>query len=137
LPSLRVPCETYTHLVAHLEQQAPREGCGLLVSASDGLRWEPLPNVSCDDRRFEASGDALVTRLLAVDEAGERLVAIVHSHPRGPAGPSAEDLSAWAYGDVLMGVVSLTPPPARLRAFRISAGAPAEVRVETRSPEAE
>lgn len=135
--ALYVSSEVSSHLISDLARQAPREGCGLLVSAPEGLRWEPLPNVSSDDRRFEAAGDALVARLLALDEAGERLVSIVHSHPRGPAAPSAEDLAAWTYGDVLMGVVSLDPPPAALRAFMITEGAPVEVAVEILPPASE
>ncbi len=102
----------------------PEESCGAVTPHG----YLPLDNFAEDKRRqFDCSR--------ACDElqiAGE-LLAVVHSHPDGPAGPSAHDIASQRSMDLPWGLVmsdgtvasrpffwgdSLTPPPLLGREFR-------------------
>lgn len=47
----------------------------------------------------------LVQTILSQEAVGQQLVAIFHSHPAGPAYPSAADQAQWFYPDVVMLIV--------------------------------
>ena len=67
----------------------------------------------------------------AIEEAGEELVAIFHSHTRSAAVPSATDRRTAMYPDPFYLLASLAlpdaPPASALRAWRIIRGAAFEV----------
>ena len=83
------------------EAAYPEESCGLLVGeGADLLRLtalHPSPNLAEDRRRRFEVDPALLLRLHKSLRASEqRLIGLYHSHPEGPAKPSAHDLSrAW------------------------------------------
>ena len=75
--------------------------------------------------------------VLALDDAGEVIWAIVHSHVRSPARPSPTDVSRAFYPDALSLVVSLgedgadaEPGNEEVRAWRIVDGRVHEVGLE-------
>jgi proteasome lid subunit RPN8/RPN11 len=76
--------------------------------------------------------------LLAIDEAGQVVWGIVHSHVRSPARPSPTDVAGAFYPDALHLLVSLSPeevdPVAgavSVRAWRIVDGQVFEVALDT------
>jgi proteasome lid subunit RPN8/RPN11 len=97
-----------------------------LISARDGepVRLYPVPNISpTPERLFEMDPKAQIDAMRRMRDAGEALFAIYHSHPRGPATPSAEDLAQAAYPEALYLIVSLqAPESAQLRAFWLRGG---------------
>ena len=139
--SLRLPQTAHDRIVAHALADFPRECCGLIV----GLRGElhlTGPRIELFALRNAAAGldvyevDAAdlfrVTRLL--DEDGRDIVAIYHSHPTGPARPSATDIELAFWPDAWHLICSLHEPEApSLRAFRIVDGAVTEARIELTS----
>jgi proteasome lid subunit RPN8/RPN11 len=83
------------------EAAYPEEACGLLVGeGADLLRLtalHPSPNLAQDRRRrFEVDPALLLKLHKSLRGGDQRLIGLYHSHPEGPAQPSAHDLSrAW------------------------------------------
>lgn len=77
---------------------SPVEICGLLLAEGDGLVFaRACRNVDPDPaRRFELDPAALFAALRAARAGGPRLIGHYHSHPRGPAAPSATDAAMAA-----------------------------------------
>ncbi len=130
-------------LVAHARAEAPNEACGLIAgtgaAAERGLatRWLPARNRAASPLRYEVHPDDLVRAVLALDDAGEVIWAIVHSHVRSPARPSPTDVSLAFYPDALYVLVSLSPTEAdpatgaeSVRAWRIVDGQVFEVALD-------
>ncbi len=68
----------------------------------------------------------------SMDDAGEELLAVYHSHPSSQPYPSPTDRAEWHYPDSFAVLVSLRTAEPELHAYRIaSGGAVTEVRLET------
>lgn len=109
----------------HCAQSSPdTEVCGL-VGAKDGLpaTCYPVQNIAEPPRiRFHLDPEQHIAALRRMEERGETLCAVFHSHPAAPAEPSATDLELAAYPDALYLIVSLnTKGVLELRGFRIDA----------------
>jgi len=117
-----VPASVLTALLRHLAAALPDEGCAVLVGREDQVRLVPMENAqgahhARDPQAFRRSARtafsleprAWLTVLRQADQAGERVLAIAHSHPEGPSSFSAED-RRWAAPDgqpLLPGVAPL------------------------------
>ncbi len=143
-----LPAPLHDRLVALALAAPDREVCALLGGPPDGgraTRLVPIENVAgtaahaalaaglgLDGRgpaaEYLMEPAALVRALRAFRSEGLREVAIFHSHPRGPATPSATDVRLAAYPHCVYLVCSLADParPA-LRGFRIAAGHAVEI----------
>jgi proteasome lid subunit RPN8/RPN11 len=116
----------------HCLEEKPFEACGILTGrgrqvlhgyATDNARKSPI-FYEVDSRQQEAV-------LQAMEERGEELVAIYHSHPTGDAVPSLNDIKlAVHYAEAIRLIVSLVGPT-RVRAFLIRSGLTHEVPIET------
>jgi [CysO sulfur-carrier protein]-S-L-cysteine hydrolase len=124
-------------MLAHARSELPNEACGLLAgrfTGEDGgvtLAFHPARNVEASPLRYSVHPEDLVRIVFAIDEAGQDLVGIFHSHTRSPAVPSATDRRAAQYPTafhVLAALADGTAPPERvLRAWRIHGGHAYEV----------
>jgi len=121
-------------LLLHARAQLPNEACGLLSgSLADGraMRFRPARNSEASPLRYNVHPEDLVRITFAIEDAGEDLVAIFHSHTRSAAVPSATDRRTAMYPDQFHLLASLADPNASpasaLRAWRISGGEAAEV----------
>lgn len=127
-------------IVAHARAEYPNEACGLIAgtaAATDGgapTAWHPTRNRAASPLRYDIHPDDLLRVSLAVDDAGEVIWGIVHSHVRSPARPSPTDVGLAFYPDALYLLVSLAEAEAdpatgapSLRAWRIVEGAVFEV----------
>lgn len=130
---LIVPPVLLAALWSHAEAEAPRECVGALGGHVDGERVEavalyPLANVSPDpERRYLADPVHLLRALRAMQAEGLGLVALYHSHPRGPASPSQTDTYLAAY-PVPYVIADLRTRS--LHAYRLPEGTPVAVWVE-------
>jgi proteasome lid subunit RPN8/RPN11 len=108
-----LPAAMADAIVAHVRAELPDEGCGLIAGDASftaggrPLRWIPTRNALASPYRFEIHPDDLLRHSLAIDDAGEVIWAIVHSHVASPARPSATDLREARHPAALQLIVSL------------------------------
>ena len=115
-------------LLAHAQAEAPNEACGLLVGRGSTVeRVYPMENAEHSRIAYRLNPEEQYRVFMEMEEAGQEMVAIYHSHPRSPAYPSARDVQLAFYPEVVYVIVSLTEPGRPVwRAFRIQEGEIAE-----------
>ncbi len=114
-----LPRSITDRIITHARAGAPDEVCGLLRGRGEVVKdWHPTRNVAADPRHdYEIAAEDL---LVAFDWEilGDRLIAIYHSHPAGPAYPSAVDAWRATYPDSAYLICSLQEVSRpQLRAF--------------------
>ena len=131
---LTLPPSVAAELMAHARGELPNEACGLVSGSLAEARatdFHPARNVEASPLRYNVHPEDLVRITFAIEDAGEDLVAIFHSHTRSAAVPSATDRRTAMYPDAFYLLASLADPdapPARaLRAWRIHGGHTFEV----------
>lgn len=97
-------------LLGEIEQHArralPNEACGLLVGRMDGgsafvASIHPSENMAAGCGAFEIDPALHISLQRNLRGDSEAIIGVYHSHPEGPAEPSARDISAAraaAYG---------------------------------------
>ena len=108
-------------IVRHAEASLPQEACGLIAgSGGSAMRFIPMTNRLASATSFEMEPSELIVTLRSLRESAESLVAIFHSHPRGPAEPSPRDIERAYYPETAHIIVSLASPENPVvRGFRI------------------
>ena len=131
---LSLPAALAKQLMEHARQELPNEACALLSgSLAEGRAtvFHPARNVEASPLRYNVHPEDLVRIVFAIEQAGNDIVAIFHSHTRSAAVPSGTDRRAAMYPDAFYLLASLADadaPPARaLRAWRIHGGDAVEV----------
>ncbi len=129
---MRIAHPLLDQVVAHARRDAPLECCGL-VAARDGAATEvhEMVNVEASRMRFEMDGKALMRLVFAIEDRGEELAAIYHSHTRSAPYPSQTDIGfseGWPGVEWL--IVGTQDDEAEVRSFRIDGGVVREVAVE-------
>jgi proteasome lid subunit RPN8/RPN11 len=118
---MQIPKPVYDEMVAHAIAEAPNECCGML-GGGDGAAatFYPARNRFESPMRFEIDSRDQFRINNAIEDAGEELVAIYHSHPKTEGRPSQTDvnLAAWWPG-VTWVIASLAGSEPVLRAFSI------------------
>ncbi len=118
-------------IVDHARRDAPDECCGL-VSVREGIATSvhPQENLAHSPLRFEVDGLALHHALSAIEDAGEELGAIYHSHTRSAPYPSQTDVNFAAHWPgVEWLIVGVAGGETSVRSFTIDDGVIAEVDV--------
>lgn len=124
---LNVPWEIIVRLEQHALGTAPGECVGFLFGRDTNVfRHVPLTNVAETPKtHFFAEPMEMLRALTAADKVGETLLAVYHSHPKGPAQLSEDDVQ-----HVQPGLVQLLLTPEGVFAFVVVNGAVEEVRLE-------
>lgn len=94
-------------LLMEARSSHPCEACGLLFGA-DGIitAQRPAANVHpTPETHFEIDPQALIDAHRAMRDGGPRLVGYYHSHPTGPAEPSATDRALAASDGMIWAIV--------------------------------
>lgn len=130
---LRLPSTVADELLAFARGEVPNEACGLLagdLSAGRAEAFHPARNLKASPYVYEVHPDDLVRIVFGIEDAGQDLVAIFHSHTHTPAVPSPTDLRSAQY-PVFYLLASLSDPEATpaeaLRVWLIEDGASREV----------
>jgi proteasome lid subunit RPN8/RPN11 len=128
LAPVRIPRKIYDQLLQHARDDAPNECCGL-IGSRDG---EPATayrarNAEASPLRYNLDPQDQFRIMTEMEEKGEELSAIYHSHTASPAYPSQTDINLAAYPDAIYLIVSLADGEEPLRGFRIEDGEVAEV----------
>jgi proteasome lid subunit RPN8/RPN11 len=131
---LTIPAAIGLALLDHARAELPNEACGLLSgnrTAGRATAFHPARNEEASPLRYTVHRDDLVRIVFGIEDAGEDLVAIFHSHTHSPAVPSATDHRTALYPDAFYVLATLADPDASpdaaLRAWRIQDGASREV----------
>lgn len=133
---LAIPARAADAMVAHARAALPNEACGLLAGDAASGRvttFHAARNEHVSPLRYSVHPDDLVRIVLGIEDAGEDLVGIFHSHVASPAVPSASDIREARYPDAVHVLASLAyssrdaDDAAVLRAWRIGLGEPSEV----------
>jgi [CysO sulfur-carrier protein]-S-L-cysteine hydrolase len=128
---VRIPRAIYEELLEHAREDAPNECCGL-IGGEDGAAKTVYRarNAEASPLRYNLDPQDQFRIMSEMDERGEELAAIYHSHIASPAYPSQTDINLAAYPDALYLIVSLAEGEKELRAFRIVDGEVSEVDLE-------
>jgi proteasome lid subunit RPN8/RPN11 len=131
---LTLPATLADALLAHARAELPNEACGLLggdLAAGRAVTFHPARNEEASPLRYNVHPEDLVRIVFAIEDAGQDLVAIFHSHTHSPAVPSATDRRTAQYPDPFYLLATLADPDAMpasaLRAWRILGGQSFEV----------
>lgn len=125
---MRIPKRIYEELVAHAREEAPNECCGL-IGGDDGeaKTLYRAVNAEASPLRYNLDPNDQFRIMREIEERGEELSAIYHSHTHSEAYPSETDIGLATYPDTVYLIVSLTEEPETLRGFRIVDGEVDEV----------
>ncbi|MEO5985434.1 MAG: M67 family metallopeptidase [Candidatus Limnocylindria bacterium] len=131
---LVIPRPLAEKMMAHALRELPNEACGLLggsLVTSRATSFHPARNAEASPLRYNVHPDDLVRIVFDVEDAGEDLVAIFHSHTASPAVPSATDRRTAQYPDAFYVLATLADreadPAVALRAWQIRDGVSSEV----------
>lgn len=82
----------------HVASESPLEACGLLAG-KNGIVEDVLAvkNAAASQTRFRMEPRAQLRAFDQIEAAGQDILAIFHSHPKGPSTPSPTDLKEAAY----------------------------------------
>ena len=120
-------------IVSHARADAPNECCGV-VATRDGVvvGVYAAQNVAASPLRFEIDSLELLRLVTGIEDRGEELGAIYHSHTRSAAHPSQTDVNfAAGWPGVEWIIVGLAvDEAAEFRSFRIDGGVVTEVGID-------
>lgn len=126
---LIIPSDLAEAMLVHAQTELPNEACGILsgsLGAGRVVAFHPARNAEASPLRYNVDPDDLVRITFAIEDAGQDLVAIFHSHTRSRAVPSATDRRAAMYPDAFYVLATLADPDAAagdaLRVWRIRDG---------------
>jgi len=109
---MRIAQRLIDEMVAHAREDLPNECCGM-VGGADGEASVVIPvvNSAASPLRFEMDPQGQYNALKAIEDGGEEMLAIYHSHTKSPAYPSQTDVNqAVNWPDAVYLIVSLQDP---------------------------
>ena len=109
-------------MLAHAQEEAPRECCGLLIGAGESvLRSARAKNLDASETRYSIDPEDHFTAIRSARADHLEVIGAYHSHPKGAPVPSATDIGEANSGsDFLYVIVSLVDED--VRAYRIDQG---------------
>ncbi|HEU4980990.1 MAG TPA: M67 family metallopeptidase [Solirubrobacterales bacterium] len=125
---MRIPDQIYEELLDHARAEVPNECCGLIGGRDGETRTVyRARNAEASPLRYNLDPRDQFRIMSEMEERGEDLSAIYHSHTASPAYPSQTDINLAAYPDALYLIVSLAEGEEPLRGFTITDGEVTEV----------
>jgi len=106
---MRIAQSLIDEMVAHAREDLPNECCGM-VGGSDGRATSVVrvTNAAASPLRFEMDPQGQYDALKEIEDAGDELLAIYHSHTKSAAHPSQTDVNqAVNWPDAIYVIVSL------------------------------
>jgi proteasome lid subunit RPN8/RPN11 len=132
---MRIRRELVDEIVAHAREDAPNECCGL-VAGRDGTATavHRARNAFESPFRYEIHPQDQFRITMQIEEAGEEIAAIYHSHTRSEAYPSQTDVNlARNWPDQVYLICSVADEEPVVRAFEIRDGKVSETNLEVES----
>ena len=102
MSNLLISQSLYKQMLEHVQSTVPEEACGL-VAGTDNLATKiySVSNELHSPTRFRMEPGEQIRIFLEMEQQGLDLLAIYHSHPKGPGHPSATDRAEFAYPGVI------------------------------------
>ncbi len=105
--SIKLSQSQISEMIAHARAGLPNEVCGLLAGLNGRVtEVYPVENVDLSPVRYTMNPTKQVHTMVAIEEAGWDFLSIYHSHPNGPATPSATDIARAYYPEVVYIILS-------------------------------
>ncbi len=99
---LRIRSEHWEQMLEHVRRVDPEEACGLVAVHNGRTRLVyPVENVLHSPVRFRMEPQQQVDAILEMEEQGDELMVIFHSHPKGPPVPSPTDVAGATFPDAV------------------------------------
>jgi [CysO sulfur-carrier protein]-S-L-cysteine hydrolase len=111
---MRIAQSLIDEMVAHAREDLPNECCGM-IGGRDGEATEVVRvvNSAASPLRYEMDPQGQYDALKSIEDAGNELVGIYHSHTKSAAYPSQTDVNqAVAWPEQAYLIVSLANPEA-------------------------
>ena len=120
---MRIRRSLLDELIEHARAEAPDECCGM-VATVDGqaVAVHRATNSAHSPLRYEMDGREQYALQTAIEDAGQELGAIYHSHTRSAPLPSQTDINLAFYPDSLYVIVGVKDEEPEVRAWRIVDG---------------
>jgi proteasome lid subunit RPN8/RPN11 len=124
---MRISAELLLVVVDHARRDHPNECCGV-IGVRDGVAVSvhPAENLAASALRFEVDGLELHRLLTQIEDRGDELGAIYHSHTRSEPYPSQTDVNfaaAWPGVEwLIVGLAAGAEAPADVRSYAIEDG---------------
>ena len=121
--TLRISRSLLDDIVAHARAEAPNECCGM-IAAVDGraVAVHRVRNSAASPLRYEMDGMEQYRVQTAIEDAGQELGAIYHSHTRSAPYPSQAEIDLAFYPEALYVIVGVNGDEADVRAWTIVDG---------------
>lgn len=128
VPPMRISQSLVDEIVAHAREDLPNECCGMV--GGDGGEARTVyraENAEASPLRYSIDAKEQFRLMRAIEDAGEELVGIYHSHTKSAAYPSQTDVNLAGWPDAVYLIISLAEPDAPdLKGFWIRDGKIAE-----------
>jgi proteasome lid subunit RPN8/RPN11 len=121
---MRIARELYDEMIIHAREEAPNECCGM-VGTNNGRAAAVYraANAEASPLRFRIDPDEQLSLHNRIEDAGQELGAIYHSHTRTEPRPSQTDINfAKLWPGVLWIIVGLMGDEPDVRTWRIDDG---------------
>ncbi len=105
---LRIAQSLIDEIVAHARDDMPNECCGM-IGGADGVAQTVYraANAEASPLRYSIDAREQFRLMRTIEEAGEELVGIYHSHTKSAAHPSQTDVNLAAWPDAVYLIASL------------------------------
>lgn len=91
---MRIPQSLIDEMIAHAREDDPNECCGMIGGAGgDAVVVHRIANAEASPFRYRMDPQGQYDAWKAIEDAGQEIVAIYHSHTRSAAYPSQTDLN--------------------------------------------
>lgn len=128
---MRISAEQLELIIEHAILDAPNECCGFIAVKDDVVtRVLKAENEAHSPLRFEISGKALFDLITDIEDAGEELGGIYHSHTRSAPYPSQTDINfAAGWPGIEWLIVGVQDQQTEVKSYLIEGGQVSDVPV--------
>jgi proteasome lid subunit RPN8/RPN11 len=129
---MRIAQSLIDEIVEHALADAPNECCGMIAArAGEAVTVHRARNAAASPLRYEIDGMEQYQLQTAIEDAGNDLGAIYHSHTRSAPYPSQTDINLAFYPESLYVIVGVQDRDApEVKAYRIEDGQVSEAQLE-------
>jgi proteasome lid subunit RPN8/RPN11 len=129
---VKIPQALIDEIVAHAREDLPNECCGMVGGGDgEGRTVYRAENAEGSPLRYSIDAREQFRLMQTIEDAGEELVAIYHSHTKSAAYPSQTDVNLAGWPDAVYLIASLADPEApEVKGFWIRDGKIEEAEVD-------